>query len=109
MTRTDLIAALESASGPSRELDAEIYAALNPLYYSASPNDENDFVPSVTASLDAAVTLVPDGLDWEVKTAPHRKGGIARVVSMERTTWAEAATPTMALCIACIKALESGE
>lgn len=71
----------EQATGPDRELDALIFAALNPTRLPAK-NIPNTFVdgerfvgtvyitkhtrsvPRYTASLDAAMTLVPEGLDW---------------------------------------------
>jgi hypothetical protein len=96
---TDLIQRLRAATGPDRELDAEIYR-----FIPVSDRQHLVVVPAYTASLDAAITLIPDGLDWEVKTAPHRKGAIARVVSMDATFWAEAATPALALTIAALLA-----
>ena len=57
-----LISRLERASGPDRELDGAIAEAIG-----AQPDSEGavfgcpGWPPSYTASLDAAVTLVPDG------------------------------------------------
>jgi hypothetical protein len=95
---TDLIERLERATGPDPQLDVDIF-------FEAVWTGQGDerTAPAYTESMDAALTLLGDR-DWEAKTAPHRKGGIARVVEMERTIWAEAASPAIALCIAALKA-----
>ena len=81
MTHTDLIARLQAADGPSRELDAEIWLATTPgatrkkwgYTHLASGRwceiDETRdathrliLVPTYTDSLDAAVSLVPNDL-----------------------------------------------
>jgi hypothetical protein len=107
VTRDELIEALERAAGPSRELDGEIAKAVGqPHGRFGYADEEQEIARCYTASIDAAVELAGE-YEWEIKTAPHRKGGIARIVTMERTTWAEAATPTIALCIAALKARPS--
>lgn len=83
MTKDELIAALEKAEGPSRELDCYIWAAVNgkgqavrivgepaysPQRFFCNPNSEIEWLgydllnvaPAYTASIDAALTLVPD-------------------------------------------------
>lgn len=55
MTLSQLIERLEGAAGPSRELDRAIYDAVEWLQ---RPEDEP---PAYTASVDAALTLVPEG------------------------------------------------
>ena len=101
MTRADLIAALEKAEGPSRELDAEIRKHV-----------PGDYLPAFTASLDAALTLVPEGLAWRVEPATpgYTDWGKYRAGV---TTWEKpydlpsyGATPAIALCIAALKARE---
>lgn len=94
MTRSDLIAALRAAAGPDRKLDAEIACAVRHLpekapdwlkrwgadfapisYKGADPGQiaamHNDGTPGInwtspryTASIDAALTLLPDELWW---------------------------------------------
>ena len=65
---------LEAAVGPDRGVDAEIYCALYGedaaycLQY-RSHGVTRDDVDEFTASLDAAVTLVPEGWEWQVSTA----------------------------------------
>lgn len=100
MTKDELIAALEKATGPSRELDAEISAATRLLpgfprheyvapatmearedgtvdCYAAAPGRapqrvERARAPQWTASIDAALALVPDGWTRAVDaTAPE--------------------------------------
>lgn len=95
----DLITRLESADGPSRELDAAIATLLgiclhpNTIYTGAqsdtgfscadcgadswgnrSKDGHNrrlhDQVPTYTASIDAALTLVPEGWTYEGRQGP---------------------------------------
>lgn len=77
MTRDELIAALEKAEGPDRALDSAIYAELRldgwtPEEWAvtlADPKFINPTIPGVaayTASIDAALTLVPDGYVWRM-------------------------------------------
>lgn len=82
MTIDDLITKLEQADGPSRELDVEIHCALcrgmklrkgdfgQLLIY--EPGGAlwhiDDVVPRYTESIDAALTLVPDGFAWKIGT-----------------------------------------
>lgn len=62
MTPTELLAALEGATGPSRELDAEIAASegwtrFSDYWLSPSGRQRQYHPPAYTASLDAALTL----------------------------------------------------
>jgi hypothetical protein len=127
MTRTDLIAALESASGPSRELDAEIASYVLPVGYgmyltreqwAAAVAAENWNSPRYTGSLDAAMTLKPEV--WMVRVLAQNDGGgwFCELVSRWPSSYTKKVrsggdnsnlTPALALCTACIKALESGE
>ena len=135
MTRADLIAALEKAEGPSRELDGDIAemcgvvpAELEAMgvkrsiarrgrgsWYGA----EGAFwhAPAYTASLDAALTLVPNGWVFTLSTddnasfpnaAAHARCANVPWASayVNRVSDAHAATPAIALCIAALKARE---
>ena len=98
MTRADLIAALEKAEGPSRELDAEIRKHV-----------PGDYLPAFTASLDAALTLVPDRRAWEIKStywsADKRPAAcVVRPDGVRR--YGLGATPAIALCIAALRAMD---
>lgn len=101
----DIISRLESAEGPDRELDGDIWFAVHG--YRASANLEN-YPSRYTASIDAAMTLVPDGFQAYVDTGighgdahacvwtdhPCRIQGGAR----------QQHSPAIALCIAALKA-----
>lgn len=146
----DLIKRLEEATGPSRELDAEIWLAVEPgatrdqwsYTHEATGRvchvDETRdaarrlvLVPSYTSSLDAALTLVPEGFGWNCgmplpkymarfwasvfreKTAEERQSGNIHAGSFyqhgpDRGTALKAdeysATPALALCIASLRA-----
>lgn len=118
----DLIKKLEAAPVGSRELDCEIYGILMPEYidweYTGSdyPDEywrgadgkrEVCYVPRYTTSIDAALTLVPEG--WRVDCCWEDAGGtwmfdlIARNKS-GTTGQCRAPTPALALCIAAMRA-----
>jgi hypothetical protein len=121
--QTDLIARLEAATGPDRELDAAIaeYAGVIPEGYEIAVEhgkpqrywwhheDERQpyWVPSAyTASIDAALTLVPEG--WAISLTVGDQGAFAelhpRVWSGLRDILAGAPTPALAICLAALKA-----
>lgn len=118
MTRDELIAALEAATGPSRELDAHIHAARFPelqsppwvnrggVWVDTSSEDPNMAFPAqYTSSIDAAMSLVPDGWDWCVACI---SGNWDAQVGEADTFMAEGAgskaSAAIALCIAALKA-----
>jgi hypothetical protein len=117
----DLIARLEAATGPDRDLDLGI---LNALYGNdwRWVDDEREWVTTdeygvgapgnpvcsllpYTASLDAAMTLVPEGtavvIGWG-QTPDTRPW--ARLAKPWNGADATGATPAIALCIAALKA-----
>lgn len=103
---TDLIALalrVEALTGPCRETDHAIYAALNP----DSPLPEGGrllpWAHCFTDSLDAAMTLVPEGCRFVVST--EEPGPWAWVgVSGEDTVATMAASPALALTAAALRA-----
>lgn len=135
-----LIARLEAATGPDPHLDAEIEAALRggePAYRSASrhqfgpsvvlnhgtgnPWDGWESAPSFTGSLDAALTLVPEGWFWRVgrttlfqawagvyRTHPDNGERDRNEFYWHRDHGGPPSTPALALCIAALKALAAG-
>jgi hypothetical protein len=145
----DLIERLEKATGPDRELDAEIAAKLKLCSVANNPwiqkwagewkainglvhligdhGSHGNFRPAAfTSSLDAALTLVPDGLEWQVSTrAPKPHAGRAYIHNNEMQFsgggmarnprylgWEDtAATPILALCLAalCARAASTAE
>jgi hypothetical protein len=103
----------EKADGPDRELD---YAILIALGYSwrrmAWGGDDKDIWKGsslFTASLDAAVTLVPEGWGWAVSTTGaglpcaygHPPGNGLAVAWIDDTP---AATPALAMCAFALRA-----
>lgn len=106
----DLIARLEKATGPDRDLDHAIDTALL--------GEWTYYAPEYTASIDAALTLVPNGYRWLVrkhdgsKTWAGGKGAksFANVYADEHESpmyeaWTQ--TPALALCIAALKARQA--
>jgi len=115
----DLIQRMETATEGSRELDAAIYR----LLYSGKLVDllrrsgvtDMEYCPDYTTSLDAALTLVPEGyrLYNLSDQLDDRRGrwfaGIANdvppIVNPPATSYmAHAPSPPLALCIAALKA-----
>lgn len=120
----ELAERIESATEPDRELDARIEAARRGEDYDAlfvqgyAPEDWN--AAPFTASLDAAMTLVPEGLEWLARSDDC--GGFANVTGKDFQSIVEisggetfnrstglsapswAATPALALCAASLKA-----
>lgn len=132
MNRAELLALAErceAATGPDRAIDFAIFRTLHPEY--AGPewkefagglrhvNDGSDIrcVPPAsltpsqwTASLDAALTLVPEGWDWCLS----RGTGEPAVASMSPTDrvggpCVTGATPALALCAAALRARAAKE
>ncbi len=66
--------------------------------------------PPFTASLDAALTMVPEGWSWFVAMRHYlapvgAAGGVWQVGQQRATFTADAATPARALIAACLKAM----
>ena len=80
----------EQAARPDRELDFAIAAGVG---WPDSPN-LHQHARRYTESLDAAVTLVPDGLGWMIM------GNAAKVGRLP----SRGATPALALCAAALRA-----
>lgn len=130
---TDLIERLEKATGPDRELDGDIAAALKlhpkgwrrgvkeasatASWWSKDDRDRYD-APPVTKSIDAALTLVLEGWSWNVTGGDLSAEGkpYACIASKDviggPEPWLEerdvkeatASTPAIALCIAALRA-----
>ena len=126
MTTAELIEKLERADGPSRELDEAIYELMGGCNhkrtkYYAVQSDTGftcldcgkdtygaKYAPSYTASIDAAMTLVPEG--WSYTVAWLHRNGRATVAMFHaklNEQRAESQTPAIALCIAALKAKEA--
>ena len=120
-----LAARCEAATGPDRELDADIMLAIGiedaisgmtaaqarAKYPDAVATFCRVFdVPPLTASLDAAVSLVPAGWDWEahsfglVRVSPGVKHPLYCKRGQPTTKQTTCATPALALCAAALRA-----
>ena len=128
MPNDELIARLEAATGPCRELDAAIALAKGWIQYGPNwftpPNltvkHHKSELPRYTASIDAALTLVPANALWGVKAlwdqGPDANGGpkayrgsVDVYEVRDGLFWKDnhlslAPTPALAICIAALKA-----
>lgn len=112
MTRAELIKRLEGATEGSRELDLLIADAFGIPYgeYVAGGHYITDDNCRWSRSFDAALTLVPEG--WHLYELRHVfehewRAGVARKFTESPIPWGVAETAALALCIACLRALDS--
>lgn len=122
-TLLELADRCEQASGPDRELDERISIAVE-MKAAIKIGDEilgnvrwapwN--APKFTSSLDAALSLVPEGWKWSLHSADDTSKPCAYCVpNMGRLPWPawvadiEATTPSLALCAAALRALAAVE
>jgi hypothetical protein len=120
MTKADELLALaircEQATGPDRELDLRIAKRREqkPIPESANRIDGEMvwsgplgfFLPAYTASLDAAMALVPEGCPWALCSPDGDEPAFA-TLAMTMAGDAEhgsGATPALALCAAALRA-----
>lgn len=105
MTKSELISALEAATGPSRSLDDVI----DLLALENGWRDERimcpDTTPRYTASLDAALTLIGDTC-WAVSRPrqPDMSGKQFWASSRIGMPGGRGSNPAIATCIAALKA-----
>lgn len=121
MTIDELIAALEKAEGPSRKLDEAIVVSLypraqfrtdegyiDPIVFHAEPLvTQKAMLPRYTASIDAALTLVPDGMEWSLTTLygeATAEVGLNNTTGMHSTGRRKDGNVAIALCIAALRA-----
>jgi hypothetical protein len=118
----ELAAKCEKATEPDRELDCGIavhfgwriksYGAIGPVWRNGvSP-------PDYTTSLDAAMTLVPEGWTaWQLRSRRRKTVFVATLSRLvddideefdEEEVTAHAATPALALCAAALRAQAGG-
>jgi hypothetical protein len=105
MTLSELIERLEKATEPDDKLDTNINAAVLRTVERFEP------FPAYTSSIDAALTLVPEGYGWHL-WSPDNWLPAAEVRNGERVYYgltAQAGLPAIALCIAALKAREAME
>ncbi|CAB4188005.1 hypothetical protein UFOVP1169_41 [uncultured Caudovirales phage] len=103
-----LIARCESAVGPDVGLDIQIFRAVNPTKPTHSESTGEYLGRPYTASIDAALTLVPE--EWRVEHIGEQLSGGRwdvelhwREYSMEDCIQSEGSTAALALCIAALK------
>src|SRR5712671_7711959 len=105
---TDLLSLLQAATGPSRELDAEIALANGWTRLShdlwRNGDDVEEDPPLYTASIDDALTLVPEGADFQTGSAKLIGRFWASIIMPKMEHKATAATPAIAIVIACLMA-----
>jgi hypothetical protein len=122
MTMKELAERCEAATGPDRELDIAIlthpafgyrdvfedgrlFDRGNDGYWSLEGDEKNGPLPSPTASLDAAMTLVPEGWEWAVGMVEGKRiAGCRQPGPGAPCPEIEAATPALALCAAALRA-----
>lgn len=135
MTLSELIDALEKTEGPSEQLDVEIWRLIRAPLFCSNPLDigvwtnggskfvsfhnewsknegrdkRTDVLESYTSSIDAALTLVPEGFyldlhDWTWAEEPAWCASLQSVTGERRHISQKGATASLALCIACLKA-----
>lgn len=110
----ELIKQLEAATGPNHSIDVAIAEATG--WFHAHPNEHR--APNFTFSIDAAMTLVPEGWAWRVMhNGPYANGNPskprAELAEPIETKFGpgvgiraqvDGATPAIAICIAVLKA-----
>ena len=96
-----LIRELEEATEGSRKLDEKIHKAIgdpgadDPRLFAF---EHGDYPPHYTTSIDAALTLVPEGCRWDIQ-----QDKTAAFASIDGETTGRCATPALALCIAALQ------
>jgi len=108
----ELAVRCEAATGADREVDAEIRCALNGIEYPIADTlhgrlmrqVRQDCAECYTGSVDAAMTLIPDGEEWSLhKVLYDNKGCPAAIVNLELPE-VLAMTPALALTAASLRA-----
>jgi hypothetical protein len=127
----ELAARCEAATGPDRELDIAMLPLIGLRFVDEGhpigrvcydSNNQATVMPRFTASIDAALTLVPEGSLFTTRTLWDRDkvAGFASISRYElagpddqlRRYWMDehqsnAATPPLALCVAALRARSS--
>lgn len=103
MTRAELIAALEKATGPSIMLEQEISV----WRYAQAGLPAPDVPKPYTSSIDAALMLVEDGLLLEIERAPNGDWRVWITLNEDEQWFGAGKSAAIALCIAALKAMEA--
>jgi hypothetical protein len=100
-----LVERCEQATGPNTELSFAIYAAISGKDYSHIKRSQRYlYGEPYTASLDAAMTLVPEG--WTINGFVQKVGGRTYIslIGKRGKEPAYGATDALALCAAALRA-----
>jgi len=104
----DLIERLEKATGPNRLADFRIAEAIEKTYGTYAD------IPRFTESIDAALSLVPDGDPWTLGQNIHHRHWNACINEYgtdqevrSRGFGSHKTSPAIALCIASLKAIDA--
>lgn len=100
----DIIERLKKATGPDRQLDNDIEAAIS-LPKPTNPDDLPGYPPRFTAVFEDAKTLVPEGFNGSVAFGRHCGAILWRDHPRNHLGDHRGATPAIALCIAALTAL----
>lgn len=102
----ELAARVEAATGPDRELDGAIGRAVGATPLMMCDTGNVEIFASFTASLDAALTLVPEGWFWQVGQGNHAWAAVyENPIAPSMRVDPIAATPALALCSASLQAI----
>ena len=113
MTRDELLALaerVEELGGPDREVDLVAHNLVHrhpPRWGCTRSNEPSSLIPKYTASLDAALTLVPEGLKhWNAGGSPTRGFAGAGLFGacIDDVFYGEGPTPALALTAAALRA-----
>jgi len=106
-----LISRLEQAEAGSRELDAAVYRLLagkstDHWFKFGDQYFSDDTVYSVTTSIDAAMSLVPEGWNWSIDCIDGKYSAVLNNTPIARNAQFSQylPNPALALCIASLKA-----
>ena len=106
---SELIERLEKATGPDRELDHAILCMIDPRVKGTCPMH---YDPHYTASIDAALTLVPEGMRRRTVVMEDGKSGVQLWWPDEDMpgAWGNAyASEPIATVIAALRAKDTGD
>lgn len=109
---SELIERLEKAAGPDHELDCDIYH----LWRKTAPaplgggiwTTDMEYAPAYTSSLDAALTLVPEGWCWRYDSstfdAEVSDYSGRFLIEADKECHGANKNPAIAICIAALRA-----
>ena len=108
----NIVEMLESADVGSREIDEKIAKLVGWVRTTADGKHLRGYAycPNYTTSMDTALTLVPDGGDWQMPLPFHEYNNkLFRCEIYGKGyvyVYGVAPTPALAICIAVMKAIE---